>query len=79
MFPSKEGRHKKIRCIPGRHIYDSEVGDPDGSIVPGTAFEEISDDWQHPILNLLKNKRRKTNEYVLLSMPRNSKKHRLHH
>lgn len=40
---------KKYRCIPCGYIYDPEVGDPDGGIAPGTAFEDIPDDWQCPI------------------------------
>jgi rubredoxin len=30
-------------------IYDPEEGDPDGGISPGTAFEEIPDDWFCPV------------------------------
>ena len=30
-------------------IYDPAEGDPDGGIVPGTAFEEIPDDWFCPV------------------------------
>ncbi|NLW65840.1 MAG: rubredoxin, partial [Clostridiales bacterium] len=30
---------KKYRCIPCGYIYDPELGDPDGGIEPGTAFE----------------------------------------
>jgi len=39
----------KYRCIPCGYIYDPEVGDPDGGIPPGTAFEDIPDDWFCPI------------------------------
>lgn len=35
-------------CIPCGYIYDPEKGDPDGGIVPGTAFEKISEDWVCP-------------------------------
>lgn len=28
---------------------DPEVGDPDGGIAPGTAFEDIPDDWVCPV------------------------------
>ena len=31
------------------YIYDPEVGDPDGGIAPGTAFEDIPDDWVCPV------------------------------
>lgn len=40
---------KKYLCIPCGYIYDPKVGDPDGGIAPGTAFEAIPDDWQCPI------------------------------
>ena len=30
-------------------IYDPVTGDPDSGIAPGTAFEQIPDDWQCPI------------------------------
>lgn len=39
----------QYRCIPCGYIYDPKVGDPDGGIEPGTAFEEIPDDWVCPV------------------------------
>jgi rubredoxin len=30
-------------------IYDPVEGDPDGGIAPGTAFEEIPEDWYCPV------------------------------
>ena len=36
---------KKYLCEPCGYIYDPEIGDPDGGIAPGTAFEDIPDDW----------------------------------
>jgi len=30
-------------------IYDPEEGDADGGIAPGTAFEDIPDDWFCPV------------------------------
>jgi rubredoxin len=30
-------------------IYDPGEGDPDGGIPPGTAFEDIPDDWYCPV------------------------------
>src|SRR3954451_15663826 len=30
-------------------IYDPDEGDPDGGIPPGTAFEDIPDDWFCPV------------------------------
>jgi rubredoxin len=30
-------------------IYDPTVGDPDGGVAPGTAFEDIPGDWFCPV------------------------------
>lgn len=35
-------------CVPCEYVYDPEVGDPDGDIEPGTAFEDLPDDWVCP-------------------------------
>lgn len=43
---------KKFECEPCGYIYDPVVGDPDSGIVPGTAFEDIPDDWVCPICGL---------------------------
>tara|TARA_B100000315_G_C14458113_1_gene532415 strand:+ start:614 stop:772 length:159 start_codon:yes stop_codon:yes gene_type:complete len=39
---------KKYRCTVCGYIYDPEKGDPDNGVAPGTAFEDISDDWVCP-------------------------------
>ena len=31
------------------YVYDPEAGDPDSGIAPGTAFEDIPDDWVCPV------------------------------
>jgi rubredoxin len=38
----------KWECLVCGYIYDPQVGDPDGNIAPGTAFEDIPDDWVCP-------------------------------
>lgn len=38
----------KWECLVCGYIYDPAVGDPDGSIEPGTAFEDLPDDWVCP-------------------------------
>lgn len=43
---------KKYRCIPCGYVYDPTLGDPDGDIVPNTAFEDLPDDWQCPICSV---------------------------
>ena len=40
---------KKYVCDVCGWIYDPEVGDPEGGIAPGTAFEDIPDDWACPL------------------------------
>ena len=45
---------KKYVCIPCGWIYDPEVGDPDGGIAPGTAFEDVPEDWTCPICGVSK-------------------------
>jgi rubredoxin len=39
---------QKYVCTVCNYVYDPEVGDPDGDISPGTAFEDIPDDWVCP-------------------------------
>jgi rubredoxin len=43
---------KKYVCEPCGYVYDPETGDPDGGIAPGTAFEDIPDDWVCPICGM---------------------------
>ncbi|MGD0017448.1 MAG: rubredoxin [Verrucomicrobiia bacterium] len=38
----------KYRCLVCGYIYDPKKGDPVGNIKPGTAFEDLPDDWQCP-------------------------------
>ncbi|MBG1239964.1 rubredoxin [Nostoc sp. NZL] len=38
----------KYICTVCGYEYDPEVGDPDSDIAPGTAFEDIPDDWVCP-------------------------------
>jgi rubredoxin len=39
---------KRYRCLVCEHIYDPREGDPGTDIAPGTAFEDIPDDWYCP-------------------------------
>jgi rubredoxin len=43
---------KKYVCTACGYIYDPEKGDLDGGIKPGTAFEDIPDDWVCPLCGL---------------------------
>ncbi len=38
----------KYKCVLCNWIYDPAVGDPDSGVEPGTAFEDIPDDWACP-------------------------------
>jgi rubredoxin len=40
---------KKYICDVCGYVYDPEVGDPDNGIEPGTAFEDIPEDWVCPV------------------------------
>jgi flavin reductase (DIM6/NTAB) family NADH-FMN oxidoreductase RutF/rubredoxin len=44
----------KYKCTVCGYIYDPEKGDPDGGIKPGTAFENIPDDWVCPVCGAAK-------------------------
>lgn len=44
----------KYICDVCGYIYDPEAGDPDGGIAPGTAFEDIPDDWVCPVCGVSK-------------------------
>ena len=45
----------KYKCLVCGWIYDPKVGDPDDSIVPGTPFDKIPDDWLCPMCGAAKN------------------------
>ncbi|MDD4503303.1 MAG: rubredoxin [Clostridiaceae bacterium] len=40
---------EKWVCSVCGYVYDSEVGDPDSGIAPGTPFEEIPENWVCPL------------------------------
>lgn len=43
---------QKYVCGPCGYEYDPEVGDPDNGIAPGTAFEDLPEDWVCPVCGL---------------------------
>ncbi|MDD2526026.1 MAG: rubredoxin [Bacteroidales bacterium] len=45
---------KKYICTVCDYIYDPEKGDPDSDIQPGTAFEDLPDDWVCPLCGVTK-------------------------
>ena len=40
---------QKYVCEPCGYVYDPELGDPDNGVEPGTAFEDLPEDWVCPI------------------------------
>ena len=53
----KNRRHrtmKKYVCGPCGYEYDPAVGDPDSGIAPGTAFEDLPEDWVCPVCGVTK-------------------------
>ena len=49
----------KYVCQICGYVYDPEKGDPDGGIAPGTAFEDIPDDWVCPVCGASKDQFKK--------------------
>lgn len=45
----------KYQCIPCGYVYNQELGDPENGIAPGTAFEDLPDDWTCPVCSVGKN------------------------
>ena len=39
----------KYVCVVCGYVYDPAEGDPDSGIEPGTAFDDIPDDWACPL------------------------------
>jgi len=39
---------QKYICTLCDWVYDPEVGDPENGVEPGTAFEDLPDDWVCP-------------------------------
>jgi rubredoxin-NAD+ reductase len=45
---ASDPRTRRWICRVCGYVYDPAVGDPDTGIDPGTAFEDIPDDWYCP-------------------------------
>ncbi len=44
----------KYRCIICGYVYDPELGNSEGHIQPGIAFEDLPDGWTCPICGAVK-------------------------
>lgn len=47
--PTEEKKMDSYVCTTCGYIYDPEQGDPDSGIAPGTAFEDLPNDWVCPV------------------------------
>lgn len=55
---------KKYKCSVCGYIYDPAKGDPDSGIKPGTAFEDLPDDWACPVCGSSKDKFRPIDQTI---------------
>ncbi|MBI4187182.1 MAG: rubredoxin [Chloroflexi bacterium] len=55
-------RMAKYRCTVCGYIYDTEMGDPESNIKPGTPFEQLPDDWTCPVCGASKGQFEKMEE-----------------
>ena len=56
---------KKYVCDVCGWVYDPAVGDPENGIEPGTAFEDIPDDWVCPLCGVGKDEFSPVDELAL--------------
>lgn len=45
----EDHRMDKYVCNVCGYVYDPEAGDPDNGVDPGTAFDDVPDDWTCPV------------------------------
>ena len=45
---------KKYVCTVCGYVYDPAEGDPDNGVAPGTAFEDVPEDWVCPVCAVAK-------------------------
>ena len=57
---------QKYVCDVCGYIYDPELGDSDNNIAPGTAFEDLPDDWECPLCGVGKDEFSKTEQLNLI-------------
>jgi rubredoxin len=50
---------EKWECLVCGYIYDPQNGDPDSGVNPGTAFEDLPDDWVCPVCGASKDQFKK--------------------
>ena len=53
---------EKYVCVVCGYIYDPEQGDPENDIEPGTAVEDLPEDWLCPLCGVGKDEFEKVEE-----------------
>ena len=53
---------KKYKCNVCEWVYDPAIGDPESGIAPGTAFEDLPEDWVCPVCGVGKEDLEEVNE-----------------
>lgn len=51
---------KKYVCLVCGYIYDPAKGDQDNGVAPGTAFENVPEDWVCPVCGVGKDQFKET-------------------
>lgn len=59
---SKRQNMEKYVCSVCNWVYDPAVGDPENGIAPGTAFENLPEDWVCPLCGVGKDEFEKAEE-----------------
>ena len=49
LIPGRSTKMKNYVCDVCGYVYEPENGDPDNGIDPGTAFDDLPDDWTCPV------------------------------
>ena len=49
IYQERRFKMDKYVCDPCGYLYDPEVGDQDNGVEPGTAFENLPEEWSCPI------------------------------
>ena len=62
MLKRRREKMDKYMCTVCGYVYNPEEGDPDGGIEPGTAFEDLPDDWVCPMCGVGKDEFEKIEE-----------------
>ena len=47
-----EGENMDKYVCPCGYVYDPQAGDPDNGVEPGTAWEDVPEDWVCPVCYL---------------------------